>query len=510
VGVGIALLLMRSSARTPRASFALAALLLFCTTSLPAFLYPIGYGFDPFLHRATVEHILTNGTITPKAPYYAGQYGLESLLATFTPFTVAALDTWLLPVLASVGIAAWFAFAWPQVSGAWLLALPLAPFVSTTPFGLAILLWLLTLAASRTSAPRWVGFLFAAGALALHPLVGLPALWWVLASTVTEHPRFARFSSWKHRVGAYAIIVAIGSLLLPAAFALFSGGMDAHLPRLAALFATAPNTMGAPFGDAAALGIWLMPALLIALALGYAWRHRHDAWVHHQLIASLLFLGNLFLLASTQTFAFVISYEQDAYLARLLALALLSLCPMAIAGAQEAWRAFHALPLARTVRAAGLISVSFLLSANVYGAFPRHDGYRESRGFTVGEVDRQTVLAIAQHAGSTPYIVLANQSVSAAAVEAFGFQPFYGVKGDVYFYPIPTSGPAYAHFLTMIEKGASLGEAQAAMELAGVPRLYFVVNDYWWSAALARESARETAGDWFSIGGNTVFVYSAP
>lgn len=507
LAVAIFSLLWRPFSQSTNAStgFFLLGLILFCATSITAVLYPIGYGFDPFIHRATVEHILQNGTITPKSPYYAGQYGLESLLATFTPASVHAIDIWLMPVLASVSIAAWFALSRKRLHPAWLLALPLAPFMNTTPFGLAVLLWLLTLAATMSeSVPRWVPWLFALGTCALHPLIGLPALWFVAYREV-EHWRETR--SGAGAVWYFTAALLLGSTILPGAFALFSGGIDWHTPSFGALLEAQPALHRAAFGDPVALTLWLFPLLIALVACAYAWKHRHELWVRLHLFASLLFVGNLVLLACTERFSFVISYEQNDYLARLFLLGTLSLAPLGIAGATAAWRTFQNTP-SRTVRLAGLVGASMLLVGNIYGALPRHDAYRESRGFTVSQTDKETVLAIAQHAGSTPYVVLASQSVSAAATEAFGFSPFYGEKQDVYFYPIPTSGPLYAHFLSMIEKSASMEEARSAMELAGVKRLYFVVNGYWWSAPQALESARETAGDWFSIGDTTVFVYS--
>ena len=54
--------------------------------------------------------------------------------------------------------------------------------------------------------------------------------------------------------------------------------------------------------------------------------------------------------------------------------------------------------------------------------------------------------------GVSPYIVLANQSVSAAALLRFGFHTYYGAQ---FYYAIPTGAPLYQSYLDMVYRGAT-------------------------------------------------------
>jgi hypothetical protein len=45
-------------------------------TALGAILYKLGYGFDGFIHEATLKIIQTTGTISPRPLYYLGEYSL--------------------------------------------------------------------------------------------------------------------------------------------------------------------------------------------------------------------------------------------------------------------------------------------------------------------------------------------------------------------------------------------------------------------------------------------------
>ena len=54
--------------------------------------YKIGYGFDPFIHEATINLIVQNGVVTPKTPYYLGQYGFIVILNKCLGLSIALLN----------------------------------------------------------------------------------------------------------------------------------------------------------------------------------------------------------------------------------------------------------------------------------------------------------------------------------------------------------------------------------------------------------------------------------
>jgi hypothetical protein len=214
---------------------------------------------------------------------------------------------------------------------------------------------------------------------------------------------------------------------------------------------------------------------------------------------------NFWLLSTTLNFSFLIEYERQDYAERLLVLACLFLLPylgIALVGVLEACK-----KTSPYLAMSFLVFLSLWMTANVYGAYPRHDNYARSAGFNVSATDFIAVRDIAQDAGSSDYIVLANQSVSAAALHEFGFKTYY--NGDLFYYPIPTGGPLYEKYLAMAEGTPSRATMISAMELAGVDRAYFVVNAYWWDADAIIEQTKAVANDWFAVGDGdvTIFVF---
>ena len=114
-----------------------------------------------------------------------------------------------------------------------------------------------------------------------------------------------------------------------------------------------------------------------------------------------------------------------------------------------------------------------------------------------------------------PYIVLADQAVSAAALRELGFKQYFrsndkSIAEQIFFYPIPTGGALYQYYLKMVYESPSRQIAEEAAKLAGVDKVYLVINDYWFDSASLIAKAKQTADSWRSInnGKNYVFAYS--
>jgi hypothetical protein len=204
-------------------------------------------------------------------------------------------------------------------------------------------------------------------------------------------------------------------------------------------------------------------------------------------------------------FSFLIEYERANYALRMLTLTMIFLLP-------HVGFAFAAIEKKLSQKPKILFSsfavlLSLLVMANVYGAYPRHDNYARSAGFNVAKSDQDAVWAINEAGGDEDYIVLANQAVSAAALEAFGFKKYY--PGDIFYYPIPTGGELYEFFLEMSNGDPSQFNAEKAMDVAGVDTAFFVVNNYWWQSNRIIENAKREADDWWALGDGavTIFVY---
>ena len=498
---------------------------LFAAVSVALFVFPMGYGFDPFLHQATIDHITLHGSITPKPFYYIGQYALEFVTIFTTGWSSHIVDTYLLPVLASILLPVVAATSLFQITkrrlpsaiaAASTLLLPISHFINTTPQGLANLwsliiffLALPELLGGKRFVPHWALALLALAAILVHPLAGLPAaLFVVLAiiqSRLVEHQSI--------RITLTSIVWILGAIMLPVAFAI-SGPGGSSAASSASLWSLVPPTFFSTRYDVwydllSIIGMnqWIWIVALAVIACAILWKMSSRSWLVLPLVAILLIV-NAIILASFGDFSFLIDYEQTNYVDRVISLAILVLAPLSVVGVSLGVERLLQLK-SKLVHVSLAALFAVLVISITYNAYPRHDAYAVSRGFTVGTSDHDTVASIEAHSEDESYIVLANQAVSAAAIADYGFAHYYK-NNEVFYYPVPTGGPMYQVFLEMIEEVATQELAETAMDLAGVDKAYFVVNEYWWSAEAAIERARLSAEDYFTIddGAVWVFIYS--
>lgn len=532
IGLGtVCLAALAYRRRYPHLALGAASLHLFTLLAPAALVYAVGYGFDPFVHQAAERLIAAAGEVTPKTPYYVGQYALVTVLAKLSGASVAFVDRFLLPAMTAVFLpasAAWllrrgFGVARPLalVGALGVFLLPLGSFVATTPQGVSNLFFLLTVivGAAWLHAHRPpLGFVLAlaAASAAAHPLAGIPALFAaaLLMAVKLRHDGLALPRVAKAVV--FGILVGLAALAVPLAFSLREG--KGSLPIEAAfrkpvttLIENVPfeapglETRYRPLLDFAEFVdrnhdlLWFLMAGAGAWLLARRKPYRRSALALGGL--SIALLAGSSILRTGFTFEGVIGYEQGNYAARLYEAGLLAAFPLVLAAFAWWWRA-----LARTDAAVRfLMALVFAATAAAlcYGAFPRLDDYRFSRGYSTSGHDIEAVRRINAEAIG-PYVVLANQSVSAAALREYGFRTYYG---DQFYYAIPTGAPLYRRYLEMVYDGPSRATMDAAMRDIGVAQAYFVVNDYWTDAARVIEAAKKTADGWWDVGGGKVFIF---
>ncbi len=489
---------------------------LFSAVSMAAALYSLGYGFDPFLHRATVEHIATFGTITPKPLYYIGQYALELLAMKLFFFPLFIVDIFLAPLAISlIGLFLLVQKKTTSWTPALLALLPLGAWISTTPQALAfagtfaVIIWLWQTQGSWTRSARIGAWIIAIGTLTFHPLAGIPAVGLVFLREIT---------AWKHNLAKPLFIVStIGlSIALPIAFfaqSYLSGMSVGFSWSNLTDFSRLPDigfwgTRWNAWGDVMTLvGANLFFITLILSLYGLIKIIKNDrdqfAWIYAAGI--IIALTNFLFLGLAFDFPFLIAYERTDFAARLLIIAWLCCFPFVARAMQEL--AAQAAPW-KNIKIFSALLILIIFISNIYTAYPRHDNYARSAAFSLTQADRDAVHAIDEDADTIPYIVLSNQTLAAAAIETFGFRTYY--YDDVFFYPIPTGGPLYQKYLSMVEEVPTRETAQQAAELAGVHRVYFAVHSYWWQASKIIEEAKKSSDTWFSLGDGlvTIFVYS--
>jgi hypothetical protein len=479
----------------------LVALSLLTLSSLTPLIYPLGYGFDGFLHRASEEVILQTGTLTPHPPTYIGQYTLVTWFARVLHVPQSLGDIWFVAALALLlPFAAYQLSATKKRKGltilSLLIALPLGILSASTPqnvaylLGVLSLLWLIPADAPEATSDETVTYttsllvpwLLLAWSLATHPLAGMPfALAGCALSVQTLRQRWI-----KRTIVGTTLLASL--FAVPLAFsvraALQGGAWSwAWLKNLPTAWGwlterfLQPATHLALWPDWANWQSYLFTFVLLAAALFAVTRDkaRRSLWL--TLISfAVSASASSWLLQTSGDFSFLISYERQDYAARLLVVAQLFFLPAALVGLGY-WfeRIEHTHP---RMRAAALLLGIAWFSANVYNMLPRHDAAAIGHGWNVGRSDLEAVQFIDKQANGQPYTVLANQTVSAAAVSVFGFKRYVG---DIFYYPIPTGGPLYEQFLQMMDH-PNLDIAQETGSLGQSKLVYVVVNNYWFKA----------------------------
>lgn len=494
------------------------ALAIASTTMLAPFVYRIGYGFDGFLHVAGERILLETGTLIPHPMYYMGQYLLTTWIARIGELDIASVDRYLVPVSASIllplALLTNTAREHRITRFAGLILIPLAPFVATTPHGFSIVLACTAVLLSVGTEARIVHpvlpILIALWCALTHPLVGLPILGATIALAIYKHR-----SAWRT---ALAVLCAIGgSLAVPLMFGLASaigssGGVNFDLTALAkpdawkALASAWIPWVGNRYAIWAETAVWIekiLPWLVILLALSErVMRQIKKEATGPWLTASLGTTISAIILTIAGDFGFLIDYERGNYADRLWLVAWILLLPLAIpmfGSILKRIKNGHVASVAGSLACIGILTASMS-----YTALPRHDAVTPSRGWSVGLADIEAVKLIDENSDGEPYTVLANQSVSAAAVRTYGFKRY---NGETFYYPIPTGGALYETFLK-----ASYGQPTAqtmseAGTLGGSRLVYFVVNDYWWKADELIELAKKDAVRVFDIQNGKVNVF---
>jgi len=498
----------------------------FLSLSVAVVIYKIGYGFDPFIHQATMELIDKNGLVTPKPPYYLGEYGLVIIFHKLTGATIYFLNKILVPLLTAIFLPlTFYRFLKPLDENStkenpaakfltvlFLLALTFSPFIVTTPQNLTYLFLILTIFAGLGRANPLEVLTLALAVLAIHPLTGIPVILWSLFLIVQKYQEKIKVKLGKI---LKTTIFCLNAIALPLILYL-TAGKDFKKLAWSLKFLSEPfkNIFASLSGAgqenwllnfvyfiAYNYNLFLIIALSASLLYFYLQKNRPQ-W--QNLIMINLSLVIAYILASQISFNDLISYEQTSYASRILVIIIIFFLPYLVFSLYHLIRKVLMMDLAVKLLwfALGLA----ILATSLYISYPRYDKYFNSRGYSVGRNDQLTVRQIA--AGTKqPYIVLANQQVSVAALKEFGFDHYYpSLQGPIYFYPIPTGGPLYQYYLQMVYQKPTPETMDRALDLVGVNEGYLIVNKYWYESSKIINEAKLTADDWSAVN-NDVYIF---
>ncbi len=502
-----------------KSTIRIVALLFFLIVSIGWLVFPIGYGFDSFIHQATEKLIAADGVVTPKPLYYIGQYSIVVFLSRFLSVSIEWIDKLLVPILSAILIP-WVIGHWLQklnikhstlnIIGILFLPFFLSQFTITTPQSLANLFLIILIFSGQMLSVRGQ-VLLATAALLIHPLAGIPAFIFVTSAYFYKKNRLL--------LTAYCFLAAIA---IPAAFLLaaqlsssihVAWAPQNFLPWLQSIEWAGiyrENRFHAPWDLLYFYGFNVKNIFWFFVVTGLIswWKNKKiDQCLIFNIQCFFTLLGSYILMAGFLSFEFLIGYEQTDYTDRVLDIAYLFLLPFFLLGFGWWANRFQISRLRQGfggranfkfwIRGSGAVALALIMTASLYLTHPQNvDSYSVSHGFNTNQSDISAVHWIEDNAEGEPYIVLANQAVSAAAIREFGFKKYYG---PYYFYPIPTGSPLYQYYLDMVYKSASRETMEKAMDIVGTDHAYFVLNRYWVNFAKIKKEASATADTSFSI-----------
>ncbi len=465
--------------------------------SCAAIIYKIGFGFDGFVHTAAMETIFENGLISPKTPYYIGQYTLVNLLAHVTGASIQFINTSLLPLM--ISITAPLSLIWFIVKRnlsktirpvLFALLIPAGIFVSTTPQAVSLLLLLMLIFLTRgenSKASRTIGSLLSLASFVIHPLSGIPALIYMLFVLTNTNERTPKL--------IFGFYTFVGALALPIATFFQTNSLPniSALPEKIKTVFIFLTTLHPPDASLIMQFIYsykhfclpIIFILFVGLDIFYFKKifHKRQSWP--LLLTALITLINSALL-SVFDYPFVIGYEQGAFSQRLLFITGLFLLPFFIAGLSHV---LEQKSLGKNRGQNKLFKYSFVIlfvcaiTTAFYLSYPRVDRIERSKGYSTSIYDVETVAEIKELAGDKTYLVLSNQAVSAAAILVQRFQPTIQMKGiEQFVYPVPTGGPLYPYYLEMVYDKTFTKTTSQLKKITNVDKIYFVLNHYWTDA----------------------------
>lgn len=501
---------------------------------LAPLLYPLGFGFDGFLHRASELILFQTGTLQPKPFYYIGQYTFITWLARTLMLSIQTVDTFLLAGCMAL-LPAVFALRlssdekrFPSVQEsiaitlvAVLALIPLKPWITTTPQSFAYLMGLGALFLASLPEKKLSSFsplVLGIWSVAIHPLAGLP----LFGGTILALSR-AWLNAFPRLRSLISACLALGTaLIVPLAFFLHSrlSGIQIawdtsgifSLERWQTLARTliTPPLGVALWPDWAAFVEYLFPLMLIAFALTGIWKRAEHTESHEHTRRTLGWIsiaGAFVMLAAwgmqqAATFTFLITYERQDYIQRLFFIGQLLFLPAALSGFVRVWKHVKQQPALPFY--AFIVFTLAWQGARIYRAFPYHDATHIEHGWNTSQAALEAVRWVEQDSKHQPYTVLADQSVSAGAVAELGFKRY---ADDVFFYPLPTGGTLYQVFLRAATTQAKKEDIEEAARLGKSSLVYLILSSYWWQADEVAKHLETLAGNSYRVEGGAMRVY---
>jgi len=493
---------------------------------LVAIMYPLGFGFDGVIHRSAEQWIATHGFITPKNPFYIGQYAFVVWLHHITTLSIRSIDILLVPVLSTL----FFPFV-TKYSMKHVFSLPsryartlvwcipflfVFSFFLTTPYNLALFFLILTIMSAtiflHNKIPFYIPLVFAFLVFITHPLIGASLLFMILTLIIIHYTkkRYAKIIL----LSASTIVSAILPTLMFATYIYLKtqGLPEFHNPfihfndffsHFALPFWYEKNTsflwdiiytwhrllttttiIIALYGflkfTKKHIGIWIFP--LTTLAWWFA------AWF----LSSWIILDNGNII------------EEGNYAMRLMSASILLILPFFMYGVYiSATQLYTYVSKYITQKITIIILLtlaSSLITLSYYFSYPQRNPKAWTPGYNISQYDKQANKLIHDMNTEKNYIVLANTINSVSALESYPFYHYVDtIEGSLFYYSIPGSGTLYRYYAEMLYEGQKKISMEHAMQFTHTNKSYFVINWYWARFADIVAGAKQSADTWYVI-----------
>jgi len=532
------------------ASLILNSLHLFFSFSLVNIIFPLGFGYDPFIHQATEKYILDFGSILPKNFYYLGQYSLVVFLTKILQWPVNLVDKNLLPLLASILLPS----AIYQMVKNWqlktiplflFLLIPFSVFTFTTPQNLADLLLIVLIFISFNLSfyqlpitsyqlpitnyqlpviSYQLSVILSLAILFIHPIAGVAAFIFLILLILR-----------KIKLKKYFYYFLLGLLSFSYIFVFFIFGKISSFNEIVLInnfnlinfykniFRFVPdlylNTNVVHLFKTIIYFIW-QPIVLFVVILGLAvWgyfkikkgyglsaspcltdRQAAGRRITDYGLLFIILLVNSWLLFSIIDFPFLINYERGDFSWRIFNLAVYFLIPLAL------WALGYLIEKInlRTKKYLLIIFLAAALTCSLYFSYPRQDVYMLNRGFNTSLTDFQTVNYL-EDKTQEPYVVLSNQQLGAAALSTLGFRYF---DNKYFFYSIPTGGELYQIYAKIAyEQDLRPEVIQQVRDFVDVPIVYLCLPNYWFNLKKIKPQLQTMADETIQLDNGKMWIF---
>ena len=517
--------------KRPWLTVLLGSLHTFLLLSVGVILFPAGFGYDPLLHGAAEKIIFDTGSLSPKSILYIGQYTLVIIFHYLSFIPIEKINTFLLPVLFSIFVPSialislkhYFKTSLTNVGIAipFLLLIPLSQFTATTPQGLSYLFliiisfWWFIYNSDRNQSHLGLLFLLVLTTLFIHPLTGISLFIWFGLLFVID--TILAFLKIPQKQGVLTGLLFISSFIVPLFFLINNvvGNTlttQLRLPSFSeigftnlwhietASFIGQFNT----FFDILYLYRFNWVLLFLAtflVGISLIKKGKLPGCRHLIVGFGITWLSSVWMMLFF-SFSELISYEQNDFPYRLFLASLYFVLPIFVATFFYFW---NSVKNRRYEKSVFILVIALFITSVAFVSFPRYDSYERVRSITTSSHDRDAVKYIEKISDGDSYIVLANQSVSAAAVSELGFKEYYNQH---FFYPIPTGGPLYKIYLSMVYEQPLKSTAETAANLTGVDTVYFILNDYWFNSKSIAEQASKTADNVTTLADGKIQIFT--